>query len=398
MRSGVVRLAAVLGLGLALFACGGGGGSGGGGGEQNLGQVGSPHVQQLASGLSSPWGIAFLPDGRMLVTQRVGTLLLLSGSGQPIRTISGVPAVQVQGQGGLLDVAVDPAFATNRRIYLSYAEADPAQPELNGTAVARGVLDPEQGTLTEVTVIYRQQPKVASSAHFGSRLVFDRSGHLFVTLGERELASERVHAQDISRGHGKVVRITTSGEPAPDNPAWPQPGAQPEIWSLGHRNPQGAALHPVTGELWVSDHGPQGGDEINRVVPGANFGWPLVSRGQEYGTTTPVGTETGAGMQDPAWVWETIDGSPFQGGMKSSTAPAGMSFYTGTAVPQWQGNLFVGGLAGRALWRLTMDGNSVTGQERLLADLGERFRDVEQGPDGALYLLTDSGRLLRYGL
>ncbi|HYF20808.1 MAG TPA: PQQ-dependent sugar dehydrogenase, partial [Ramlibacter sp.] len=238
------------------------------------------------------------------------------------------------------------------------------------------------------------QPKVASGAHFGSRLVFDRSGHLFVTLGDRD--NVRDFAQDLTRGHGKVMRITVDGAPAPGNPTWSVAGAQPTIWSLGHRNPQGAAVHPVTGDLWVSEHGPQGGDEINRILPGRNYGWPLVSRGQVYETENPWGDASRAGMEDAAWVWLTRDGSPWSAGQKSSTAPAGMTFYAGTAVPQWQGNLFVTALAGRALWRLVLDGSTVVSQERLLVDVG-RLRDVKTGPDEALYLLTDAGQLLRYG-
>ena len=352
----------------------------------------------MTTGLTNPWGLAFLPDGRMLVTERPGTLKLLSAGGGIEGNISGVPAVLAEGQGGLLDVALDPAFATNRRIYLSYAERDPANPAVNGTAVARAVLDVATLSLSSVTVIYRQQPKVASTAHFGSRLVFDRTGALFVTMGERLLDSERGFAQDLTRGHGKIVRITTDGAPAPGNPVWTVAGAQPEIFSFGHRNPQGAALHPDTGELWSSEHGAQGGDEINRVLAGRNYGWPLSSFSQEYGTTTPVGPTTLAGTEPPLWVWETITGEPFGGsGFKSSIAPAGIAFYTGTAVPQWRGNLFVTALAGTALWRLTLSGNTVIAQERLLASRGERLRDVKQGADGALYLLTDNGKLLRYG-
>ncbi len=354
-------------------------------------------VTEHANGLSSPWGMAFLPDGRLLVSERPGRLKLLAAAGNLLGEVSGLPAVLAQGQGGLLDVALDPSFAANGQLYFSYAERDEEDPTRSGTAVARAVLDPDARLLTQVSVIYRQQPKVASSAHYGSRLVFDRSGHLFVTLGDRQLPVEQAGAQDLSHGHGKIVRITTAGVPAPGNPLWPHMGAQPDIWSLGHRNPQGAALHPATGELWISEHGPQGGDEINRVIAGRNYGWPLASRGQEYGTTNPAGAVSVPGMEDPAWVWETVDGRAFTGATKSSTAPAGMSFYTASAVPQWKGNLFVTALAGRALWRLTMDGSVVAAQERLLADRGERLRDVEQGPDGALYLLTDEGKLLRYG-
>jgi len=391
----------LVGLIVALQACGGGGGGGGGGTTPIPDTPVAPasvSLRELTTGLANPWSLAFLPDGRMLVTERPGTLKLLFPDGSVEGNISGVPAVVAQGQGGLLDVVLDPAFATNRRIYLSFAEGDPADPALNGTAVARAVLDVAILGLSPVTVIYRQQPKVASSAHFGSRLVFDRTGALFVTMGERLLDSERGFAQDLTRGHGKVVRITTDGAPAPGNPAWTTAGAQPEIYSLGHRNPQGAALHPETGELWISEHGAQGGDEINRVLAGRNYGWPLASFSQEYQTTTPVGPPMLPGMEPPVWVWETITGEPYGGsGFKSSIAPAGIAFYTGDAVPQWRGNLFVTALAGTALWRLTLSGNTVTAQERLLASRGERLRDVRQGPDGALYLLTDNGKLLRYG-
>jgi aldose sugar dehydrogenase len=357
-------------------------------------------VTELTTGLANPWSLAFLPDGRMLVTERPGRLRILSPKGQVLGTFSGVPAVFAQGQGGLLDIVLDPAFAANRRIYFSFAERDTANVSLNGTAVARAVLDIDALALREVTVIYRQRPKVASSEHFGSRLVFDRSGQLFVTMGERFIDEQRGFAQDLSRGNGKVVRITTDGTAAPGNPGWSQPGAQPEIWSLGHRNPQGAALHPDTGELWISEHGPQGGDEINRVLPGRNYGWPVVSRGQEYGTTQPVGVASLAGMEDPMWVWETVDGRAGSGGPKSSIAPAGIAFYTGTAVPQWRGSLFVAALAGQSVWRLALNANTVTAQERLLASRGERMRDVRLGPDGALYLLVDdasNGKVLRWG-
>jgi aldose sugar dehydrogenase len=382
---------------LTLQACGGGGGGDGGSPPGPPIAVGVA-VTELNTSLSGPWGLAFLPDGRALVTEKGGRLKLLSVTGALQGEVTGLPAVVTDGQGGLLDVAIDPAFASNRRIYLSFSERDSGNASLNGTAVARAVIDLTTRSLSGLTVIYRQTPKVASSAHFGSRLVFDRNGYLFVTLGDRLLNSERGFAQDLTRGHGKVVRITADGGVAPGNPAWSTAGAQPEIWSLGHRNPQGAALHPDTGELWISEHGPQGGDEINRVLAGRNYGWPLVSRGQEYGTTTPVGTTTMAGMEDPVWVWETVTGDAWNGtGQKSSIAPAGMTFYSSTAVPQWQGNLFVTALAGTALWRLTLSGNTVTAQERLLAARAERMRDVDQGPDGALYILTDNGKLLRYG-
>lgn len=356
-------------------------------------------VDALNSSLLSPWGLAFLPDGRMLVTEKGGTLKLLSATGQTQVTLGGTPIVNSTGQGGLLDVVIDPAFATNQRIYLSFSENEATNPRLTGTAVARARLDLAANMLRDVTVIYRQLPKVDSSGHFGSRLVFDRFGHLFVTLGDRQSRSERGFAQDLTRGNGKVARITTQGQAAPDNPSFNAAGAQPGLWSYGHRNPQGAALHPVTGELWVSEHGPQGGDEINLVLPGRNYGWPIISFGQEYGMPISVGEGTAkAGMEQPVSVWVSRDGNPSPGLIKSSIAPSGLAFYSGDKFPEFRGNLFSGALAGTALWRMVLggpQGRSEVFRERLLAHLGERIRDVRQGPDGWLYLLTDSGKLLR---
>ena len=353
----------------------------------------------MVSGLQNPWGLAFLPDARMLVTGRMGQLWLISADGLSVQDIIGLPAVTAtSGQGGLLDVVIDPAFASNRYIYLSYSEADGTNPSLNGTAVARAELDLGTRSLLGLTVIYRQSPKVASTGHFGSRLVFARDGTLFVTLGERQSADQRVFAQDLGRGNGKVVRILNGGGAAPGNPFASTPGAQPEIWSYGHRNPQGAALHPVTGDLWTSEHGPQGGDEVNRTLAGRNYGWPVISYGQEYGTTTPVGEgSVKAGMEQPVSVWQTIDGSAWTSGAKSSIAPSGLAFFTGSTPAHWKGSLFVGALAGKALWRLQLDGNRLVGRERLLTGLNERIRDARMGPDGHLWLLTDgsSGRLLR---
>ena len=355
-------------------------------------------LTELNTSLQRPWGLAFLPDGRMLVTEKDGSLKLLAANGSSLGAIQGVPAVNSGGQGGLLDVVLDPAYASNQRIYMTFSENDRSNPSINGTAVVRARLDATARSLSDVTVIYRQLPKVSSSGHFGSRLVFDRSGHLFVALGDRQSRSERVHAQDLSRGNGKVVRITTDGAPAPGNPKFSAANAQAGIWSYGHRNPQGAALHPGTGELWVSEHGPQGGDEINRVEAGKNYGWPVISYGQEYGLSIQVGEgTTKAGMEQPVSYWLTRDGSPFSGLIKSSIAPSGLVFYTGDKFPEYRGNLFSGALAGTALWRIVLaaDGKSEIFRERLLANLGERIRDVRQGPDGWLYLLTDSGKLLR---
>lgn len=401
------RLASIgLFVGL-LTACGGGGSdSDAPGGPGNpapndpafVPTTGTVAVTELATGLPNPWSLAFLPDGRMLVSGRTGSLRLYAANGQSFSSITGLPAVATAGQGGLLDVVIDPDFASNRRIYFSFSEADSGNASINGTAVARAELDTASSSLLNLQVIYRQLPKVASSGHFGSRLVFDRNGHLFVTMGDRQNADQQAYAQDLSRGNGKVVRITTSGAAAPGNPVLA--GAQSGIWSYGHRNPQGAALHPVTGDLWTSEHGPQGGDEVNLTLPGRNYGWPVISYGQQYGTTTQFGSGTAmAGMEQPVSYWETLTGAAWTGGQKSSIAPSGMAFFTGSQPANWTGSLFVGALAGTSLWRLHLDGTRVVGRERLLANRGERIRDVRQGPDGRLYLLTDggSGKLLRIG-
>lgn len=400
-------LFAALGLSIGVLTACGGGGDGDGSGRPPqpndpdfVPTTGPVAVTELATGLPSPWSLAFLPDGRMLVTGRTGVLRLYAANGQSFSNINlaGLSGLTTAGQGGLLDVVLDPAFASNRRIYFSFSETDPGNANLNGTAVARAELDTGAQTLLNLQVIYRQTPKVASSGHFGSRLVFDRDGHLFVTLGDRQSNDQRVFAQDVGRGNGKVVRITTAGSAAPGNPVFA--GGIPGLWSYGHRNPQGAALHPDTGALWTSEHGPQGGDEVNLTLPGRNYGWPVISHGQEYGTTQQVGEGTAkAGMEQPVAFWETIDGTVWIGGQKSSIAPSGMAFFTGTLPPHWNRSLFVGALAGQALWRLQLQGARVVGRERLLVNRNERIRDVRQGPDGRLYLLTDgsSGKLLRIG-
>ena len=349
-----------------------------------------PRVTTFAKGLVNPWGLALLPDGRALVTERPGRLRLVGVSGNLSVPIAGLPAVDARGQGGLLDVAIDPDFQHNRRVYFSYAEpGSGTESGLNGTAVARAVLSADAASLGDVQVIFRQTPKVDSTAHFGSRLVFARDGTLFVTLGER--FSRRGEAQNLANTLGKVVRIRSDGSIPTDNPYVGQAGVRPEIWSLGHRNLQGAALHPDTGELWTSEHGPQGGDEVNIDRAGRNYGWPRVSYGCEYGSPvgncTPVGGASAApGMEQPLTTW-----------VPTSIAPSGMLFYTGGMFAPWRGSLFIGALAGQALWRLSLDGNRVVAREALLQDLGERIRDVRQAPDGSILLLTDSGsgRILR---
>jgi glucose/arabinose dehydrogenase len=335
-------------------------------------------ITTVVGGLEHPWGLAFLPDGRMLVTERPGRLRYASADGQLSEPIAGVPAVHAVSQGGLLDVALDPAFATNSTVYLAFAER--GEGEENGTAVARARLDGMQ--LRDVSVIYRQQPKFASGHHFGSRLVFAKDGTLFVTQGDRNKLREAV--QDLSTDIGKVVRIRPDGAIPSDNPFAGRRDARPEIWSYGHRNIQGATLHPVTGELWTHEHGPRGGDELNITRAGRNYGWPVITYGREYfGPAIGEGTAK-AGMEQPLHYWVP------------SIGPSGMAFHDGRVYPAWKGNLFVGALAARQLVRLEIgDDGRVRREERLA--IGERVRDVREGPDGALYLLTDEdpGRLLR---
>lgn len=333
----------------------------------------------VARGLEKPWGMAFLPDGRLLVTEKPGRLRIVGADGRVGPALAGMPRVDAAGQGGLLDVALDPEFAANRLVYLSYAEPRDGG---NGTAVARGRLT-ESG-LADVRVIFRQQPTVKSGHHFGSRLVFARDGRLFVTLGERN--SERERAQTLDSHIGKVVRIERDGKVPADNPFVGRAGALPEIWSYGHRNVQGAALHPVTGELWTDEHGPRGGDELNRTLAGRNYGWPKVTYGVEYSGAKISDSPTAPGIEPPVHYWVP------------SIATSGLLFYTGDRFPRWKGNAFVGGLKSEQLSRLELDGNEVVHEEVLLRGVvGERVRDVEQGPDGLIYLLTDEGdgRLLR---
>tara|TARA_R110002110_G_scaffold79145_7_gene207059 strand:- start:5 stop:1177 length:1173 start_codon:yes stop_codon:yes gene_type:complete len=342
-------------------------------------------VATLASGLNQPWGLAFLPDGTMLVTERPGFLRIVTPAGRVKDAIYGVPEVDARGQGGLLDVALDPDFAENRLVYLSYSEK--GEGGTNGTAVARGRLTESLSPqLRDVEIIFRQQPKVRGTNHYGSRLVFDRAGHLFIALGERQKADFRSQAQDPGSHLGKIVRIWPDGTVPDDNPFVGQKTARPEIWSYGHRNPQGAALNPETGVLWETEHGPRGGDEVNIPKPGGNYGWPVVSYGINYdGTPVGAGAHSAPGMEEPVHYWVP------------SIGPSGMAFYTGDAIPEWKGDLFVGGLAIPQLARLELNGDEVVHDEAMLKELGLRIRDVRQGPDGALYLLTgeEDGQILR---
>jgi aldose sugar dehydrogenase len=322
--------------------------------------------------------MAFLPDGRILVTQKGGSLVIVSANGQTVSApLSGVPAVNAAGQGGLLDVALDPDYATTPWVYLSYSEpGSGADAGMTGTAVARGRL--VGNALQGVEVIFRQSPKTNGDGHYGSRLVFGNDKTLFVTLGERQQGSP---AQDLSGHLGKVVRINRDGSVPAGNPNFGL-NTRPELWSVGHRNPQGAALNPATGELWVNEHGPQGGDEINISRAGSNYGWPNKSYGCNYGDPVGDACRIGGGTHAPTYV------EPLTYWVPISIAPSGMAFYTGSMFPEWRGNLFMGALAGQALWRVTLNGNTVVSREALFP--GARVRDVRQGPDGALYLLTDN--------
>ena len=343
-----------------------------------------PKVTSLNSSLSHPWGLAVLPSGELLVTQRGGSLLRISANGASTTPISGVLPVMDSGQGGLLGLALDPDFATAPWVYWAYSEpGSGTEVGLAGTAVARGRLVGH--ALVDGAVLFRQQPKTTGSGHFGSRLVFARDKTLFITLGERQKFSP---AQDLAQTLGKVVRIQRDGSIPADNPALGA-AALPGIWSLGHRNPQGAALHPDTGELWVSEHGPQGGDEINIARAGANYGWPVKSYGCTYGDPVGDACRIGGGVHAPAFV------EPLTYWVPTSIAPAGLLFYTGNLMPQWKGNLFSGSLAGQTLWRMTVGPNAVLTREAMLTPMQERFRDVAQAQDGAILLLTDSGKLLR---
>jgi glucose/arabinose dehydrogenase len=341
-------------------------------------EVGTIKVETVAKGLNHPWGLAFLPDGQMLVTEKPGTLRLISKDGTVSKPLSGVPEAVAQGQGGLLDVAIDPSFASNRLVYLSYSEPGDGGAS---TAVARGKLG--DNGLDDVQVIFRQVPKVNGGNHFGSRLVFAPDGTLFVTLGER---FQFEPAQDLTNDLGKIVRINPDGSIPKDNPFVGRKDARPEIWSYGHRNPQGAAIHPETGKLWESEFGPMGGDEINIPQAGSNYGWPVVSWGSHYDGRKIPEPPTHPEFADAIYHWNPV------------ISPSGMTFYTGDAMPAWQGNLLVGGLSSQGILRLTLDGEKVTAEERI--PLGARIRDVRQAPDGSVYALTDEGdgKVLRLAL
>ncbi len=342
--------------------------------------LGNIQVSVLAQGLDHPWGLALLPEGGFLVTERSGQLRRVGADGAISAPLAGVPKVFAEGQGGLLDVVLAPDFATSQRIYLSYAE--PGDNGTAGTAVATATLGAD--ALTEVKVIYRQEPKLEGPNHFGSRLAFDGQGHVFISQGER---NHRPTSQELGKLQGKLVRLNLDGSVPQDNPFIGQADARPEIWSYGHRNMQGLAIDPRTGKLWESEHGPRGGDEINLPQPGRNYGWPIITHGINY-SGLPIPEAQGrekAGLEQPYHVWEKSPGL------------SGMAFYTGHAGSPWNDSLFLGSLAERNLVRLSLKGDAIVSEERLLNEIGERVRDVRIGPDGSVYVLTDEndGKLLR---
>ena len=350
-------------------------------------EQGTVEVTAIVTGLEHPWALAFLPDRTgILVTERPGNLRLVTADSKLSAPLSGVPKVWAKGQGGLLDVALSPDFKQDRMVYLSYAEGG-GQGDKAGTAVGRGRLSEDLTAIKDFHVILRQEPKLSVGNHFGSRLVFDRDGYLFVTLGEN---NDRPTAQDLDKLQGKVVRIYPDGKVPKDNPFVGQASVRPEIWSYGQRNPQGAALNPWTGTLWENEHGPRGGDEINVIERGKNYGWPLATHGINYsGQPIPEATgEIAEGTVAPHHVWEKSPGL------------SGMAFYDADRFKAWQHNVFIGALVSQELIRLQFEGDKVVHEERLLGELNKRIRDVRQGPDGYLYVLTDEadGGLYKVGL
>jgi glucose/arabinose dehydrogenase len=349
--------------------------------EATKSNTGDVRVTEIAHGLQHPWAVALLPEGGFLVTERAGRMRRISAAGAISAPLAGVPEVWAQGQGGLLDVVLAPDFAHGKRIYFSYAE--PGDNGSAGTAAAMATLGDD--AITDVRVIYRQQPKLVGPNHFGSRIAFDGHGHVFISQGER---FDRMRAQQLDMLQGKLVRLNLDGTMPGDNPFANSPGVRRVIWSYGHRNMQGLAVDPRTGTLWESEHGPRGGDEINLPQAGKNYGWPIISNGMDYSINRPypetIGTSA-PGMESPYHVWQKSPGL------------SGMAFYVGHPGSAWNDSLFLGALADRNLIRLTLDGDRIVGEERLLGDLGARIRDVRVGGDGSVYVLTDEddGRLLK---
>ncbi|MBK7856127.1 MAG: PQQ-dependent sugar dehydrogenase [Bacteroidetes bacterium] len=337
----------------------------------------------ITKNLNRPWGITTLPDGRFLITEKEGVMRIVTKEGKLSKPITGILTVNDAGQGGLLGITIDPDFAVNRMVYWVFSER-----LINGnlTAVAKGKLSSDELSIQNATVIYRATPAYNGTLHYGGRIVFDKTGNLIISTGERSDKETRPQAQHLNSALGKLIRITTDGRPAPGNPFASNAQARPEIYSYGHRNVQGLAWHPVTGQLWENEFGPKGGDEINLITPGKNYGWPTITYGLEYsGKKIGDGTTQQQGMEQPVYYWDP------------ALSPSGMVFYNGKDMPEWKNNLFVCGLSSSHVARLIITNNKVTGEERLLANEGQRFRDITQGKDEALYAITDEGWLYRIG-
>lgn len=338
-------------------------------------------VNIIAEGLSSPWSVSSLPDGRLAVTEKAGKLRIVTKEGVLSDAITGFPNVDNRGQGGLLDVVPAPDFNTSRMLYFTFAER---KPEGSLTAVGKGKLSADESKIENFEVIFRAIPYFDNSMHFGSRIVFDNDGNIFVSTGERSDLKTRPKAQLLDNGYGKVVHITSEGKPVEGNPFVNIPDALPEIYSYGHRNPQGLDIHPETGELWLSEMGPQGGDELNLIKSGENYGWATIGYGIEYnGDKVGGGITQKDGMEQPVYYWDPV------------LSPSGMTFYSSDVMPEWKNNLFIGGLSSKHIARIVIQNNKVIGEERLLEKENQRFRDLEMGNDGALYAVTDEGRLYR---
>jgi glucose/arabinose dehydrogenase len=337
----------------------------------------------INSDLKRPWGITTLPDGRLLITEKEGTIRIATTTGQLTAAITGIPTVNPGGQGGLLGVTIDPQFATNRMIYWVFSESTTGG---NVTSVAKGALSSDERRIENATIIYRATPAYNNTMHYGGRILVDRTGNLLVSTGERSDLATRPQAQQLNSALGKIVRITKDGQPAAGNPFAGRADARPELYSYGHRNVQGLAFHPETGDLWESEMGPRGGDELNLIQPGKNYGWPTIGYGVEYsGAKIGGGITQQAGMEQPVYYWDPV------------LSPSGMTFYSSDNIPEWKNNIFICGLNSNHIARLVIRNNKVVGEERLLSGLGQRFRDITQGKDGALYAVTDDGRLYRIG-
>lgn len=335
----------------------------------------------LDSTLNSPWGITQLPDGRFIITEKGGTMRIASASGSVGSALKGIPKVSSEGQGGLLGICIDPSFDQNRMVYWVFSEP---LAQGNLTSVAKGKLSSDEQSMEGVTVIYRATPAYKGTLHYGGRVLFSKEGHLYVSTGERSDLETRPQSQDLNSGLGKIIRITTDGKPVSGNPFEGKEGTRPEIYTYGHRNVQGIAFHPETGDLWETEFGPRGGDELNLIEPGKNYGWPVITYGIEYaGKSIGDSIQQKEGMEQPVYYWDPV------------ISPSGITFYNSDAIPEWKNNLFISCLSGMHICRLVIENKKVVGEERLLADQEQRFRDVIQGKDGALYAVTDQGRMYK---